>query len=162
MSREVLNRVVRRALVLAATGAVIGVAVVTVQVAAAWRAKAAPLDTAPVAMSAINTDMEAEIARTTALSGQINDVAGQLSSLKGAVSTANDAVAGDADSAATLEAQLATTKTTLEKLQSQLKGAQVRLVALNKAAARQAAINAAARRSTVTRTTTTTTRPHDD
>jgi chromosome segregation ATPase len=152
MSGDVINRMVRRALVLAATAAVIGVAVVTVQVAAAWRAEAAPLDTAPVAMSAITTDMEAEVARTTALSGQINDVASQLSTLKGAVLTANDAVASDAENAATLEGQLAVTKTTLEKLQSQLKGAQARLVALNKAAARQAALNAAARRSSAATT----------
>jgi chromosome segregation ATPase len=152
MSGDVINRMVRRALVLAATAAVIGVAVVTVQVAAAWRAEAAPLDTAPVAMSAINTDMEAEVARTTALSGQINDVASQLSTLKGAVLTANDAVASDAENAATLEGQLAVTKTTLEKLQSQLKGAQARLVALNKAATRQAALNAAARRSSAATT----------
>jgi chromosome segregation ATPase len=152
MSGDVINRMVRRALVLAATAAVIGVAVVTVQVAAAWRAEAAPLDTAPVAMSAITTDMEAEVARTNALSGQINDVASQLSTLKGAVLTANDAVASDAENAATLEGQLAVTKTTLEKLQSQLKGAQARLVALNKAAARQAALNAAARRSSAATT----------
>ena len=125
MSRDTLNRLARRALVLAATVAVIGAAVVTVQVAAAWRAEAAPLDTAPAAMSAINTDMEAEVARTGDLSAQIDDVAGQLSTLKGA------------------------------GLQSQLKGAQARLTALNKAAARQAALNAAAKRSAAARTTAT-------
>ena len=78
MSRATFNRLVRRAVVLAATVAVIGIAVGTVQVAATWRAEAAPLDTAPVSMSAVSTDMEAEVARTGTLSAQINDVAGQL------------------------------------------------------------------------------------
>jgi chromosome segregation ATPase len=138
---------VRRALVLAATAGVIGVAVVTVQVASAWRAEAAPLDTAPVAMSAIDGDMEAEVARTETLAGQIDEVAGQLSTLKGALLAANDAMSADAENAAMLQGQLAEAKTRYEKLQAQLKGAQARLVALNKAAARQAALNAAAKRS---------------
>ena len=152
MSRDMINRMARRALVLAATAAVIGVAVVTVQVAAEWRAEAAPLDTAPVAMSAIDGDMEAEAARTEALSGQIDEVAGQLSTLNGALLTANDAMSADAENAATLQGQLAEAKTRYEKLQSQLKGAQARLAALNKAAARQAALNAAAKRSSAATT----------
>jgi chaperonin cofactor prefoldin len=147
MSRVALNRLVRRALVLVATVAVIGVAAGTVQVAAVWRADAAPLDTAPVSMSSINTDMEAEVARTGTLKSQIDDVTGQLATLKDAVLTANDAMNGGAESAATLQQQLDTAKTKLQKLQSQLKGAQARLSALNSAAARQAALNAAARRS---------------
>ncbi len=145
MSRPTLIRLVRRAAVLAATAGVIAIAVVTVQVAAAWRAEAAPLDTAPVAMSAINTDMEAEVARTATLSGDIDNVASQLSTLNGAVVTADQAVAGGAENATKLEAQLAKAKKKFEKLQSQLKGAQARLAALNQAAARQAALNAAAR-----------------
>ena len=51
MSREMLVRLGRRAVVLAATVAVIGVGVGVVQVAAQWRAEAAPLDTAPVGMT---------------------------------------------------------------------------------------------------------------
>ena len=152
MSRDMINRMARRALVLAATAAVIGVAVVTVQVAAEWRAEAAPLDTAPVAMSAIDGDMEAEAARTEALSGQIDEVAGQLATLNGALLTANDAMTADAENAATLQGQLAEVKTRYEKLQSQLKGAQARLAALNRAAARQATLNAAARRSSAATT----------
>jgi hypothetical protein len=152
MSRAAFNRFVRRVVVLAATVAVIGVAVGTVQVAASWRADAAPLDTAPVSMSAINTDMEAEVARTGTLTGQINDVAGQLATLKGAVQTANDAVMGSTDSATTLQKQLDGAKAKLVKVQSQLKGALARLTALNKAAARQAAINATARRSAPAKT----------
>ena len=50
MSRERFARLGRRIVVLAATVAVIGVAVGVVQVAAQWRAEAAPLDTAPVGM----------------------------------------------------------------------------------------------------------------
>jgi septal ring factor EnvC (AmiA/AmiB activator) len=150
MSRDALNRLVRRTLVLAATGAVLGAAVVTVQVAAAWRAESAPLDTAPVSMSSIGTDMEAEVARTEALSGQVDDVASELSSLKTALQTANGAMSGDAANATKLQGQLAAAKTKLDALQSQLKGAQTRLASLNRAAARQAALNAAARRTTPT------------
>ena len=89
--------------------------------------------------------MEAEVARTADLSGQIDDVANQLSALNDAVVTANGAVVGGTTNAATLQAQLDTARTKLDKLQSQLKTAQARLTALNQAAARQAAINAAAR-----------------
>jgi chromosome segregation ATPase len=117
-------------------------------------------------MSAIDGDMEAEAARTDALSGQIDEVASQLATLEGALLTANDAVSADAENAATLQGQLARVKTRYEKLQSQLKGAQARLAALNKAAARQAAINAAARTRTSTKTSATTPavtpEPHDD
>jgi chromosome segregation ATPase len=163
MSRATLNRLVRRTLVLAGTVAVIGVAVGTVQVAASWRAEAAPLDTAPVSMSAIDTDMEAEVARTSTLSAQLDEVAGQLATLKGAVWTANDAMTGGAESAATLQKQLDSARTRLEKLQSQLKGAQARLADLNRAAARQAALNAAARRSKPATTTAAAPAPtHED
>lgn len=162
MSRDVLNRIVRRVLVIAATGAIIAVAVVTVQTAAAWRAEAAPLDTAPVSMSTIDTDIEAEAARTEALSGQIDEVAGQLSTLKGALVTANGAISADAENAATLQAQLAQAKAKYEKLEAQLKGAQSRLAALNKAAARQAALNKAAAKKNTTTSTAASTSRHDD
>ena len=115
MSREPFSRLVRRALVLAATVAVIGLAVVTVQVAAAWRAEAAPLDTAPISMSSISTDMDAEVARTADLSGQIDNVANKLFALSDAVVTANDAVAGGTTNAAALQAQLDTARTKLDK-----------------------------------------------
>jgi multidrug resistance efflux pump len=63
-------------------------------------------------------------------------------------------VATDQGSAVALQDQLAQAKTKLEKVQAQLKGAEARLTALNKAASRQAALNAAARRSSGAATTT--------
>ncbi len=148
MSGELLRRLVRRAAVLALTLAVIGVGIGTVQVAAQWRAEAAPIDAAPVGMDTIASDAAAEIDRTTSLSGQLDDVATQLSDLGGAVSTANQTISGDSDNAQVLQQQLSDAKSRLETLQQQLKAAQKRLDALNAAAARQAALNAAAARAT--------------
>ncbi len=145
MSGELLRRMVRRAAVLALTLAVIGVGAVSVQVAAQWRAEAAPIDSAPVGMDTIGGDAAAEIDRTTALSGQLDDVTSQIADLGGAVSTANQSITGDSQSAQALQQQLADAKSRLETLQQQLKAAQKRLDALNAAAARQAAINASAK-----------------
>jgi len=144
MNRDLVIRWVRRAVVLAATAAVLSVGIMTVQVAADWRAASAPLDVAPVGMSTISKDVAAETDRTTTLSGQVDDVAAQISDLQGALVTANGAMSGQADSATVLQGQLDTAKTKLTTLQKQLKAAQARLTALNKAAARQAAINRAA------------------
>ncbi len=145
MSGELVRRLVRRAAVLALTLAVIGVGVGTVQVAARWRAEAAPIDAAPVGMDTIGGDAATEIDRTTALSGQLDEVTSQIADLRGAVSTASQGISGDSQSARVLQQQLADTKSKLEALQKQLKAAQQRLDALNAAAARQAAINASAK-----------------
>lgn len=155
MSRETLGRLVRRALVLGMTLAVIGVGFVTVQVAADWRAAAAPLDAAPVGMDTINAQLVSETQRTSDLSGQIGSVAGQVATLEAALVEANQHVSGDADSAATLKQQLADARTKLDALQAQLRAAQDRLAALNQAAARQAALNAAAVKTSTTTTTHT-------
>ena len=144
MHKDLVIRWVRRAGVLALTGAVLAVGVVTVQAAADWRAAEAPLDVKPVSMSSISDDAAAESDRTAALSAQIDDVASQLAQLKGAVLTVNGSVTGDTDSATALSGQLDEAKARLTTVQQQLKAAQARLVALNKAAARQAAINRSA------------------
>jgi len=157
MSGELIQRVIRRVIVLGLTVAVIGVGVATVQVAAQWRADAAPIDTAPVGMDTIAGDASSEMDRTTQLSNQLDGVASQLADLGAAVSAANDSIAGDADHAKALQQQLSDTKARLAALQQQLKTAQKRLDALNAAAARQAAINAAA-----ARPTTTSTSSHED
>ncbi len=146
MSGELIQRLIRRAIVLGLTVAVIGVGVVTVQAAAQWRADAAPIDTAPVSMDTIAGDASYEMDRTTQLSSQLDDLTSQLTDLGAAVSTANDSIAGDASHAQKLQQQLSDTKARLTTLQKQLKAAQSRLDALNAAAARQAAINAAAAR----------------
>jgi septal ring factor EnvC (AmiA/AmiB activator) len=144
MNRDLVIRYTRRAIVLAATVAVLGVGVMTVQAAAEWRAASAPLDEAPVGMTTVNDDYAAEVDRATELSGQVDSVAGELAALKAAVVTANGSMTTDTESATVLQAQLDTAKTKLEALQKQLKKGEARLAALNRAAARQAALNRAA------------------
>jgi chromosome segregation ATPase len=126
------------------TCAVIAAGVFTVGLAARWRAEAAPLDVAPVAMSQLDADLAAEAVRSTDLTGQVSDVAGQVAMLRGALVAAGDTVTSDTGSAQALQARLDKAKTKLARLQGQLKAAQRRLAALNDAAARQAALNRAA------------------
>lgn len=147
MSREMLVRLGRRAVVLAATIAVIGVGVGVVQVAAQWRADAAPLDTAPVGMTAISDDYAIEAERAAELADQMDGVAGQISGLQATLITANGSIDDDTQAATDLQGQLAVAKTKLTGLEKQLKAAQQRLEQLNRAAARQAALNRAAARS---------------
>jgi hypothetical protein len=146
MSREMLVRLGRRAIVLAATVAVIGVAVGVVQVAAQWRAEAAPLDTAPVGMTTISDDYATETGRAADLADQMDGVAGQISGLQSALITANGSMKDDTQAATDLKGQLAAAKVKLTSLEKQLKAGQKRLEQLNKDAARQAALNRAAAR----------------
>lgn len=144
MSKERLARLGRRIVVLAATVAVIGVAMGVVQVAAQWRAEAAPLDTAPVGMSQIGNDFAAEAERAADLANQVDGVAGQISGLQSALITANGSVDDDMQAASKLQGQLAAANAKLIVLERQLEAAQARLEQLNRAAARQAALNRAA------------------
>jgi hypothetical protein len=57
MSGELVNHLVRRAVVLGASIAVIAVAVGTVRVAADWRAAEAPLDVAPSRSTRSSADL---------------------------------------------------------------------------------------------------------
>ncbi len=145
MNRQTLARLGRRALVLAATGGVLAVAVVTVQLAAAWRADIAPLDAQPVSVSSLDASAVAESDRTKELTGQVEDLAKQLDDLTAAVSAAGGSVEGDLANAAELQAQMDAATAKLTTLQGQLKTAQARLKALNAAASKQAALNRAAR-----------------
>ena len=141
MPTQSLARLARRAAVIVGAIAVIGVAVGTVQLAAEWRAASAPLDAAPVSMSTIEQDYAIENERADDLATQMDGVARQISTLQSALITANGSIAGDTDSATALQDELAAAKTKLTSIQKQLKGAQARLEALNRAAARQAAAN---------------------
>jgi septal ring factor EnvC (AmiA/AmiB activator) len=141
MSKERFDRLGRRLVVLAATVAVIGVAVGVMQVAAQWRAEAAPLDTAPVGMTTISDDYAIEIERAADLADQMDGVAGQISGLQAALISANGSIDDDTQAATDLQAQLAAAKAKLTVLEKQLKAGQKRLEQLNKAAARQAAVN---------------------
>ena len=144
MSGDLMRRLLRRAVVLTATFAVIGIAVGTVKVAADWRAASAPLDVAPVGMDTINAQLVAETDRAGVLSDQVGSAADQIATLKAALLEASDHISSDAQTAAQLREQLAAATSKLDTLQGQLKAAQTRLAELNKAAARQAAANAAA------------------
>jgi chromosome segregation ATPase len=155
MSRETLVRLGRRTVVAAVTVAVLGVAVGTVQLAAQWRADAAPLDAAPVSMGSISRDYTAENDRVANLAGQLSGVAQQISGLQAALITANGSVAGDATNAQKLQGQLDAAKNKLKSIQRQLKAAQGRLSQLNQAASRQAALNRAAGAKSTTKTSKT-------
>ncbi len=144
ISKEALVRFGRRLVVMVATFAVIGAAVGTVQVAAQWRAEAAPLDTAPASMTSVSDEYVIETERADDIATQMSGVARQISSLQAAVITADGSVTGDTESAASLQAQLDAAALKLVRTQKQLKAAQARLAALNRAAARQAALNRAA------------------
>lgn len=156
MSRGMIRRVARKAVVAGATAAVLGAGMVTVQVASDWRAASAPLDAAPVSASSINDAMAAQQARAQQLVAQIDQVAFQLNEIRSAVGVANGAIASQNGTAAAVGDQLKAAQSKLTALQAQLKSAQQRLAQLNAAAARQAALNAAAAKQRVMVTTSTT------
>ena len=147
MSGDLIHRLARRAFVLGATVAVVGMAMGTVKVAADWRAADAPLDVAPVGLDTINAQLVSEQDRTGVLTEEIGSVAGQIADLQAALAAANGQGAGDAKSAESLQAALAAAQHKLDALRGQLKAAQDRLAALNRAAARQAAVNQSAKSS---------------
>jgi hypothetical protein len=141
MSKASLARLARRGLVLAGTLAVIGLAAGTVQVASEWRAAEAPLDTAPVSMSTIEADFAIEEERAADIAARMDGVAGQVSSLQAALISAGGSVDTDVQAAVDLQARLDAATAKLTGMQKQLKAAQRRLEALNRAAERQAALN---------------------
>lgn len=159
MNRVQLARLGRRGAVAVATAAVILVGVATVQVSADWRRSSAPLDTAPVGMEVIGSDYSAETDRSTELAGQVDEVAAQLADLKGALIAANGSMTDDEAQAAALQLKLAGSQDRLEALQRQLKAANARLNELNRAAARQAALN---RQASARSTGSTTSAPRDE
>lgn len=147
MSRDLVNRIVRRTLVLGASVAVIAAAVGTVKVAADWRVADALLDVAPVGVETINAQLVSETDRAGGLVEEIDAVATQIADLRSAVASADQQVSDDTEGAEALKAELAAAAAKLETLQGQLKAANDRLSALNRAAARQAAANAAVKAS---------------
>jgi septal ring factor EnvC (AmiA/AmiB activator) len=147
MSRDLVNRLLRRGLVLGASIAVIAAAAGTVKVAADWRAADAPMDVAPVGVETINAQLVSETDRARVLAEEIDAVAAQIADLRSAVASADQQVTDDTEGAKALEVELAAAAKKLETLEGQLRAANERLSALNRAAARQAAANAAARSS---------------
>jgi chromosome segregation ATPase len=160
MNRDQVVRFGRRGAVAVATAGVLVVGAATVQVAAEWRASSAQLDVAPVGMETIGDAYSAETVRTTELAGQVDEIAGQLADLKSALIAADDAMTDDQAQAEDLQRRLDSSKDRLETLQRQLKAANARLNDLNRAAARQAALNRQA--SVRSAGTSASTSPHDD
>jgi chromosome segregation ATPase len=149
----------RRAVVVVATAAVVVAGAWTVQLAGEWRAAEAPLDAAPISASSVADDLAGEQARTRELEAQLLHVARQVTELEAAVSTAGSAAEEGVGHAEQLDERLRAARTRLATMQRQLRDASARLEALNRAAARQAAINA---RAQAAGTSDSPAREHDD
>jgi septal ring factor EnvC (AmiA/AmiB activator) len=141
---ERLRTLARRGLVVGAVAAAVGIALITVDTSAQWRAATAKFDPAPADAVSVVDAAATEAGRASDLRAQLDGVAGQLSQLQAALIEASSSVNGDAANAARTRDQLAKARTRLQTLQGQLNQAQARLTALNQAAARQAALNRAA------------------
>jgi chromosome segregation ATPase len=109
-------------------------------------------------MNSIAQDYAVEDERAQDLGTQMDGVAKQISTLQSALITANGGMAGDTANAQKLQDQLAAAKAKLTSIQKQLKAAQDRLQALNRAAARQSAAN----RSGTRKTTSSSSGGHED
>ena len=112
------------------------------------------VDPHPVDAAAISDAATAEAGRTADLEAQLAAVTGQVSDLQAALAEAGAAVDADAADATATRSQLARATTKLGTVQAQLRAAQARLAALDRAAAHQAALNrAAARQAALNRAT---------
>jgi hypothetical protein len=144
MTAERVPAFARRVLVVSAVVVAIAVAFVTVEAAAQWRATAAVFEPAPADAGSIVDAAGSEAQRAADLRGQLGGVARQLSDLQAALIAGTSGINADSASAAGTRDQLARAQARLHTLQRQLKQAQERLTALNRAASRQAALNAGA------------------
>ncbi|MFN8628801.1 MAG: hypothetical protein U0838_00295 [Chloroflexota bacterium] len=72
----------------ALTVAVLGIGLVSVQLATQWRAAAAPLDTNPVSATSISDAMAAQQQRVQTLAGQIDQVGVQVTDIRSALQAA--------------------------------------------------------------------------
>ena len=140
-----LQLLVRRALVVAGVAAALMLGGVSIQLAAAWTAAAAPLNDPPASLASIQADLETERARSAALEEQLRTLETASADLAAALEAAKGQVASDTATAEELRASLAAAKEKLTKLEAAL-------------------ARAAAARTTTTVTTTTAPPPnsHDD
>ncbi len=126
-----MKLMIRRGLVLTATGASLVMGAAAVQGAAVWAHSSAPSAAAPITTAAqLQDQLDSEQARSATLQAQVVALLAQTSQFNTALNAAGARVASDVQKAAVLRAQLAT--------------AQKQLAAI-KAAARAAAAHAAAR-----------------
>jgi hypothetical protein len=102
-----MKLLIRRGLVITATGASLVMGGVAVQGAAAWAHSSAPTGAAVVTASQLQDQLDAEQARSAALQTQVDALLVQTSEFNAALNAAGDRVAGDVQKAAALRAQLA-------------------------------------------------------
>jgi DNA repair exonuclease SbcCD ATPase subunit len=110
----------------------------SIRAAAAWTAASAPLTVAPVTVSAIETKLADEQARSAALQAQLLALGVRSRELTQALETAKERIDTDTDHAKDVAKQLKTAKKQLAKLEKSIKAAR-----------------AAAARAAVTRTVST-------
>lgn len=95
----------------------------SIRAAAAWTAASAPLTVAPVTVSAIETKLANEQARSTALQAQLLALGVRSRELTQALETAKERIDADTDHAKDLAKQLKTAKKQLAKLEKSIKAA---------------------------------------
>jgi chromosome segregation ATPase len=140
---------VRRIVTLVGVIAVLALGVGSIRAAAAWTAASAPLTVAPITVSALETDLANERARSDALRVQLRSLDGHARDLERALAQAQSRVESDTAGATDLEDQLAAATAKLAKLEKAIAKAKRDL------AARAAAAAAAPR-------VTTTSTSHED
>ena len=127
-----MKLMIRRGLVLTATGASLVMGAAAVQGAAAWAHASTPATGAPITTAAqLQDQLDSEQARSASLQAQVDALLLQTTQFNTALNAAGARVASDVQKAAVLRAQLA--------------AAQKQLAAIKAAAAKAAATHAAAK-----------------
>ena len=125
-----MKLMIRRGLVVTATGASLVMGGVAVQGAAAWAHASAPTGPAVVTASQLQEQLDAEQARSAALQAQVDALLAQTAEFNAALNAAGARVSGDVQKAAALRAQLAAAQKQLAAIKA--------AAAASKAAANQA------------------------
>ncbi len=113
-----MKLMVRRGLVITATGASLVMGGVAVQGAAAWAHSSAPTGPAVVTASQLQEQLDVEQARSAALQAQVDALLAQTAEFNAALNAAGDRVSGDVQKAAALRAQLAAAQKQLAKIKA--------------------------------------------
>ena len=122
----------RRLLIALAVVASLISAVATVEAAAAWTARSAPLGVAPESVDSLSARLAAESARSTALQDELDALRAHATDLSSALQTATDQIATDTTAAQALRGRLAAAKARLAALE--------RVIASAKSQAAQGAV----------------------
>jgi chromosome segregation ATPase len=111
---------VRRAVVVAGVAAALMLGGLSIQLAAAWTAAAAPLNDPPASLVSIQADLDTERARSAALEEQLRTLEAASADLGAALDAAKGQVASDTATAEELRASLAAAQDKLAKLEAAL------------------------------------------